>query len=56
MGLIRQTVSVARKDLNSSVTDPWLYNGKHLQVVHDTEVQYFLQDRHTGQQCPQNPD
>ena len=34
--------ALARKDLNSPVTDPWLYNGKHLQVVHDTEVHFFL--------------
>ena len=49
--------ALARKDLNWSVTDPRLYNeaftGRARAIP---RCNFCLQDSHTGQQCPQNPD
>ena len=48
--------ALARKDLNWSVTDPRLYNeaftGRARSIPRCT---YCLQDDHTGQYCPKNP-
>lgn len=49
--------ALARKDLNWSVTDPRLYSeaftGRARAIP---RCQFCLQDDHTGQYCPQNPD
>ncbi len=49
--------ALARKNLNWSVTDPRLYNeaftGRARSIPRCT---YCLQEDHTGQQCPQNPE
>ena len=49
--------ALARKDLNWSVTDPRLYSeaftGRAKTIP---RCQFCLQDDHTGQYCPRNPD
>jgi len=48
--------ALARKDLNWSITDPWLYNEAFIGRAHSIlRYTFWLQDDHVSPQCPQNP-